>query len=396
MAFAGRLGEILTAALRYSAPPVLDGSDLTFAGRPAGDSPGRSGGRPGRANRGHSRRFGHVPAALATSGLRPDVPRYRGELTMTTSIHLSHEALFYGDDDELVAGVLPFVRAGLAQDQAVAAAVTMDNMTLLRGALGGDAAAVSFIDRDEWYQRPATTIAGWQRILAEANKRGHREVRLIGEVGFGTVDRHPTWTRYESALNSVFADAPASILCPYDTRALPAAVLADARRTHPVVSDPNRRDSDAYVAADRLLREVRESVPTAVGEPVLVMPVGASASPARRAVLGLLTGHDWADQHRLDDLRLVVSEIVCNSILHGGGHRELRVWISDQVVVCEVSDDGPGLPDPLIGYRPPVRTLTGGRGLWLARQLCDALSVETADGQTRVRFAVRLNSAGRP
>ena len=135
---------------------------------------------------------------------------------------LAHDAMFYGSDREFAAALTPFVRDGLAGGDAVVAAVTVANAGVLRDALGPDAAAVTFIDRDQWYQRPASTVAGWHGLVQDATSRGHRHVRLIGEVGFGVEERHPTWTRYESAVNRVFADAPAWIVCPYDSRALPA------------------------------------------------------------------------------------------------------------------------------------------------------------------------------
>jgi hypothetical protein len=44
------------------------------------------------------------------------------------------------------------------------------------------------------------------------------------------------WFRYESLVNLAFASAPATIVCPYDTRTVPDDVIADARRTHPDVT----------------------------------------------------------------------------------------------------------------------------------------------------------------
>ena len=152
---------------------------------------------------------------------------------MPLTATLAHDAMFYGSDDEFVAALVQFAREGLERDEAVVAAVTRTNIALLQNALGTDASALSFIDRDRWYRRPAITVVGWQRLLGDATDRGHRRMRLIGEVAFGTEQQHSTWTRYEAALNNVFARAPAWIVCPYDTRALAAPLLVDARRTHP-------------------------------------------------------------------------------------------------------------------------------------------------------------------
>ena len=307
---------------------------------------------------------------------------------MIRTAQLTHDALFYGSDDEFVATLTPFLCDGLAQGQAAVAAITRSNIALLRDALGTDADAVSFIDRDEWYQRPAATIAGWQRLLAEATGRGHAHVRIVGEVGFGPSDRHPTWTRYESALNGVFADAPAWIVCPYDTRALPPAVLEDARRTHPAVTDPVRRDSDHYLVPEELLRTVWEPLPPVAGPPMIEIVLEEDVAAVRHAVGRAATAYGWQGFDRLDDLLLAVSEVVTNSLRHGRGRRELRAWMAHQTMICEVTDEGPGLVDPLIGYRPPGDSPLGGRGLWIAQQVCDWLAIDSRDGTTRVRFLV--------
>lgn len=304
---------------------------------------------------------------------------------------LTHDALYYADDDEFVAGLAPFLRDGLARGDAAAAAVTRSHIDLLREALGNDARAVWFVDRDQWYQRPTGTIAGWRRLLADATSRGHPYVRIVGEVGFGPSDRHPTWTRYESVLNRVFAAAPAWIVCPYDTGRLPPSVLADAGRTHPVVADPRRRRSDGYLPPEVLLRSVREPMPPVTGPPALELRLmlDEAVMSARHAVGNAVAAAGWLNPDRLDDLLLALTEVAGNSVRHGAGRRQVRLWAPGWGVVCEVADDGTGPADPLVGYCPPEDLPEHGRGLWIARQVCDRLSIEHRDGTTRVRFTVR-------
>jgi anti-sigma regulatory factor (Ser/Thr protein kinase) len=304
---------------------------------------------------------------------------------------LTHDALYYAGDDEFVAGLVPFLRDGLARGEAAAAAVTRPHIDLLREALGGDAGAVWFVDRDEWYQRPTGTIAGWRRVLADANSRGHSYVRIVGEVGFGPSDRHPTWIRYESAVNRVFAQAPAWIVCPYDTRRLPPSVLADARRTHPVVADPRRRPSDRYLPPEVLLRSVPEPMPPVTGPPVLELRLmlDDTVTSARHTVDNAVATGGWLGPGRLDDLLLALTEVAGNSVRYGAGRRQLRLWAPGWGVVCEVADEGPGPANPLVGYCPPEDLPERGQGLWIAQQVCDRLSIEHRDGVTRVRFTIR-------
>jgi anti-sigma regulatory factor (Ser/Thr protein kinase) len=245
---------------------------------------------------------------------------------------------------------------------------------------------VSFHDRDSWYSRPAATVTGWRRLLDEATGRGQVYVRIVGEVGFGPPERHPTWTRYESSLNSLFAGTPAWIVCPYDRRILPPTVLADARRTHPVLHDGHRADSADYLRPEDLLRSVPEPAPVPPGAPRLELAVGPDVAALRRAVRDAVHGRP----DRVDDLILAVSEVATNAIRHGHGRRALRLWQSGAVVVAEVSDEGPGPADPLAGLRPPVAERSGGRGLWLVHQLCDAVAVHTDGGRTQVRFSLTL------
>ena len=90
---------------------------------------------------------------------------------------------------------------------------------------------------------------------------------------------------------------------------------------------------------------------------------------------------------RTADLVLAVDEIVTNSVRHGGGAGTLRAWIDGDAVVCEVNDDG-YLQDPLVGRRRPTPDAMGGRGLWLANQLCDLVQVRNGVEGCVVRVRV--------
>ena len=302
---------------------------------------------------------------------------------------LRHDALVYGSDEELVATVVPFVRDGLAQGHAAVVAVTTPNIALLREACGPDSDAVTFISRDEWYRRPASTVAGWKSLLDRAVERGHAQVRIVGEVAFGDNDRHSSWTRYESALNGVFHSAPAWIVCPYDTRTLPTSVLDSARQTHPGVLTATRREhSSLYRTPEEFLSAVGEPLPPVEGEPAIRMKIGDSLAAIRTMVHAAATAGGWLTAERIGDLLLALNEVIANSLRHGRGERALSVWAPGSAVVCEVTDEGSGPADPLVGYRPPVDRADGGMGLWMARQVCDALAIDTVDGVTRVRLAI--------
>ena len=97
---------------------------------------------------------------------------------------------------------------------------------------------------------------------------------------------------------------------------------------------------------------------------------------------------------RADDVVMAVNEIATNAVAHAGGSGLLRVWVGHGRLLCEVRDQGAGLPaDGLGGRPPPPPVATSGRGLWLARQV-STVTVNTGPTGTTVRLAFRL--PGRP
>ena len=156
----------------------------------------------------------------AVSGHRPHNESFR------------HEALLYAGQSGFVSGTLPFIRDGLASEEAMLVVVSQEKIDLLRHGLGSDADAVHFADMAEVGMNPARIIPAWYDFVNEY--RGRR-LRGIGE---------PIWAsrssaeliecqRHESLLNVAFAEAPAWwLLCPYDTESLDPGVIAEARRSH--------------------------------------------------------------------------------------------------------------------------------------------------------------------
>ena len=91
-----------------------------------------------------------------------------------------------------------------------------------------------------------------------------------------------------------------------------------------------------------------------------------------------------------EDLVLCVDEIAANSLIHGGGAGVLRIWREPAALVCEVSDGGT-IADPLIGREAPSLERLGGRGVWLANQLCDLVQIRSGAAGTIIRLHSRLS-----
>jgi anti-sigma regulatory factor (Ser/Thr protein kinase) len=94
---------------------------------------------------------------------------------------------------------------------------------------------------------------------------------------------------------------------------------------------------------------------------------------------------------RVAEAVLAAHEVAMNALTHGLGHGAVRVWTASGELVCEVEDHGPGLSDPLVGSERPDTRRSHGRGLWIARQLCDRVEIESSPGSTLVRLHWRLS-----
>jgi AcrR family transcriptional regulator len=179
---------------------------------------------------------------------------------------MNHEALLYSSDEEFAAMLVPFLREAVECGAPAIVSTTTGRIELLRGELGGEADAVSFYEASNLYRRPGVALAAWQAAIDRNARGGAGGIRLVGEVQFGSDEAVITrWFRYESILNRVFADRRVWFVCPYDTRLLPEAIIAQARRTHPVVSTlAGRAPSPAFYGAPE------------VGAPLVPLEEGAT------------------------------------------------------------------------------------------------------------------------
>ena len=152
-----------------------------------------------------------------------------------------HEALVYSSADEFVASTVPFVRTGLARDEDVLVVLRDAGRTALLEALGGDAAQVEFADARTWYRSPEHALQGYTRYLDDRFERGADRVRVVAEVVWPESSASADvakWKRYEAGICAAMASVPVSFICAYDTEELPAGIISDARRTHPVLRTP--------------------------------------------------------------------------------------------------------------------------------------------------------------
>jgi anti-sigma regulatory factor (Ser/Thr protein kinase) len=96
---------------------------------------------------------------------------------------------------------------------------------------------------------------------------------------------------------------------------------------------------------------------------------------------------------RANDLVLAVSEVAANTLRHTSSSGTLAIWHDDNEIVCEVRDGGT-ITDPLVGTQRPAPDASGGHGLWLVRQVCDLVELNSDANGTTVRMHMTLRPPG--
>ena len=296
----------------------------------------------------------------------------------------THEVVFYDGPAEHARAVVPFIVEGLERDERVVVALLPDVTAEVDGAVGGDS-GVEFLDMAELGANPARIIPAWQSLL---HGRGDRGIRGVGEPLWH--GRRPPEVAeaqlHEALLNVAFDDGPGwRLLCPYDARSLPDAVLAEARRSHPVVHDPGADPGTSPYAGHRHAHATfSEGLP---GPPPDAVRIEFEASDlatlrgvVRRVAAAARVGEDAGD-----DLVLATHELAMNSVQHGGGHGVLLTWQDPEALVVEVRDTGV-IDDPLVGRTMPDFGSVSGRGIWMANQLCSLVQVRSGREGTQVRL----------
>jgi anti-sigma regulatory factor (Ser/Thr protein kinase) len=312
-------------------------------------------------------------------------------IASTTPAAFHHEALFYAGDDEFAERCGSFVEEGLEQGEPVLVMVGSRKLELLRAALGERAERVSFADMEIVGRNPARIIPKWSRFVDDNASEGGGGMRGIGEPIWAgrRPDELSECQLHESLINLAFASADSfRLICPYDTDALPGDVLAEARRSHPQVSEEGDPEpSGDYRGVDRAAAGFGDPLPEPPqGSDELIVTVDGLRD-ARDLVRR--RGREAGLGERADDLVIAVNEILSNSLSHAGENGALRVWREPGAFLCEVRDGGHILK-PLVGREEPAAGQVGGHGIWLVNLVCDLVQVRSSAHGSTVRMKMSL------
>jgi anti-sigma regulatory factor (Ser/Thr protein kinase) len=284
-----------------------------------------------------------------------------------------HDAFVYCGDDEFVRQTASFVLDGLAVGDAVLAALPPVRIAKLRSALGPAADQVTFIDITSVGSNPARIIPLLRNLL---DQHPGRAVRGIGEPAYPgrTEAEFEEAALHEALLNVAFEDdGPLRLLCPYDESMVTPAVA----ETH--------SGAFARSTAEETFRTRLPGVPAYAEQ----LEFGLAELTAVRQWLTARARSHGLSGSGLGDLALALHEVCTNSIRFGGGRGTLSLWTDGGSLVLDVTDEG-RIDDLLVGrVLPPVDGL-GGRGVWLANQLCDLVQIRSGAGFTQVRLHTRL------
>ena len=313
----------------------------------------------------------------------------------TTTVHQGgqggyrHEAFFYADTDEFMDGTVEFARASLAADEPILVVLSAEKIRRLAGELGSDAEHVLFADMGDVGVNPARIIPAWQDFLAE-HLVDDRPVRGIGEPIWPgrSADEMAECARHEALLNRAFVDPNFWLMCPYDTVALDERVVEEARRNHPFVREHDASHASAsFPGADELSEPFDAPLPDAPLDAAMVV-FEARDLPDVRALVARVAAAAGLSDERRSGLVTAAHEVAANSIAHGHGRGTLRMWHAPGEIVCEVRDGG-RIADPLAGRARPGLNGEGGRGLWIANQLCELVQLRSVATGTVVRLHMR-------
>ncbi|MBM0227080.1 ATP-binding protein [Micromonospora sp. ATA51] len=317
-----------------------------------------------------------------------------------------HAALIVDSEDALRARLVPALRRSVAAHERVHLLVGAHVERVLRDALGTVADRLEWGESATFHLRLGFAYERLRRYLAAQHAAGS-SVHVITEADVSAperdapVDRATAHLSYESACGDAYADYGCAVTCLWDSRRHPTPLIESVRTLHNhELTDSGCLPNSGHVGSADYLRRISE-IPLAAVPTMVDLDVGLVAldqlNPLRAALRG------WAEARSFDadatgDVVVAVTEVATNGLVHGALPVRLRCWHHGDTLIVQVDDSGDRPIPPTAGFRGPGSAdRVGGRGLWLARQLADVVTMHCGESSTSVRLHFpHVGTHGRP
>jgi anti-sigma regulatory factor (Ser/Thr protein kinase) len=304
----------------------------------------------------------------------------------------SHRGALYNTQSELVDLAVPLIEQARRRGAPVVLAVATSTERLIREVVGPSGLVRLSAPEPELRRSGQTVAVRRARELRELTDRdGPIVVIAQHDPDMGLLDVR-TWVETDAAMNIALTTMPVTMTCLYRDP-LDPVLAAAARWNHPMWV---REDGSALENPDhREPADVLTACPAGAPAPLGPADRELTFTPWQltdlREVVGGAARAAGLSPERTDDFVLAVNEVAGNAVEHGYGTGLLQLWLRDRLLTCEVHDSGV-LCDPLPGLRLPHPAEHRGRGVWIARQLCDLLHVWADHDGTHVRLQTARGS----
>jgi anti-sigma regulatory factor (Ser/Thr protein kinase) len=292
----------------------------------------------------------------------------------------------------MLRGVHGFLLEGAERGEGLLVAMPAENLAVVRAEIGTDLGAIAYTDLGGAESNPARLVSAWHRAWEGSGGIG---MRCVGESLWPSRGDAETeeCERHELSVNVALGSLPYSVLCPYDRSRLPQEVIERVGHSHPLLQGGGDAAAESPDFAETSGSDLFDGTLAAPATAAQDMDFGRTELADLRAFLRDRLEQSGLPRDRHEDLVLAGDELATNTIRHGGGIGTMQVWEDDDRLYCEVRDDG-RIENPLVGRLRPPPDRDGGRGLWLANQLCDLVQIRSGEAGTVVRLSMRLEGGG--
>ncbi|WP_319460520.1 ATP-binding protein [Micromonospora sp. RTP1Z1] len=307
-----------------------------------------------------------------------------------------HAALIVDSDDTLRSRLVPALRRSIAAHERVYLLVGAHVERVVRDALGALADRLEWGERASFHLRLGFAYERLRRYLASQHAAGSR-VHVITEPDVSAdpgpdapVDRATAHLSYESACGDEYAEYGCAVTCLWDSRRHPTVLIKSVRDLHNhELTESGCQPNAGHVASADYLR-ARSEIPLEAAPTVVDLDIGLvdldQLTPLRGALRGWAEGRSF-DADATGDVVVAVTEVATNGLVHGALPVRLRGWHHRDMLIVQVDDSGGRRIPPAAGFhRPGSADRVGGRGLWLARQLADVVTLHSGERSSSIRL----------